>query len=341
MQKSAPAIGARRRKTSILRQKSGVIEYYGYRDYDATSGRWTARDPIAEQGGLNLYGMVGNAAVGRVDVLGMWDREFVASKFNLTSSSPHTSNVPVPPPSSPPTLAPKPIKITPNEIHENIYISYNSISSTKWVPAYILAYSMKLKCECVEKNKYNLTIDGVHNLNQNRHPESTNVFAEKILSIKRDSHEARKNDTFIVSINDSWKVREFNVWKGIKGLGGNEFFTGATATASLWLDYGKIPKNYIFTTLKNITPGSALTTGALLLGNYIAAGSSHTEISVNIDYLVECIGKDQAQISTTRYNVKHSTEFARNRGFLGIRNHEEMSALLGDYFYPKHIFSKN
>jgi len=48
-----------------------VVEYYGYRDYDAQTGRWTARDPIAEEGGLNLYGMVGNAAVGRVDVLGM------------------------------------------------------------------------------------------------------------------------------------------------------------------------------------------------------------------------------------------------------------------------------
>jgi len=70
MQKSAPAIGDRRPKSPILRQKSGVIEYYGYRDYDAASGRWTARDPIAEQGGLNLYGMVGNAPTGKVDVLG-------------------------------------------------------------------------------------------------------------------------------------------------------------------------------------------------------------------------------------------------------------------------------
>jgi len=59
-----------RSKSPILRPKSGVVEYYGYRDYDAQTGRWTARDPIAEQGGLNLYGMVGNDAVRRVDVLG-------------------------------------------------------------------------------------------------------------------------------------------------------------------------------------------------------------------------------------------------------------------------------
>jgi len=83
MNKTAPVLGAKRlkaahsagfqnRKTPILAQKSGVIEYYGYRDYDAASGRWTARDPIAEQGGLNLYGMVGNDAVGDIDYLGMW-----------------------------------------------------------------------------------------------------------------------------------------------------------------------------------------------------------------------------------------------------------------------------
>jgi len=81
MNKTAPAVGAKRlkaahsagfrnRKTTILAQKSGVIEYYADRDYDAASGRWSARDPIGEEGGLNLYGMVGNAPTGRVDLLG-------------------------------------------------------------------------------------------------------------------------------------------------------------------------------------------------------------------------------------------------------------------------------
>jgi RHS repeat-associated protein len=44
---------------------------YGYRYYDPTTGRWINRDPIAEKGGLNLYGFVGNRPVGMVDVLGM------------------------------------------------------------------------------------------------------------------------------------------------------------------------------------------------------------------------------------------------------------------------------
>jgi len=45
--------------------------YYGYRFYDPANGRWLNRDPIAEAGGLNLYGFVGNDPVNAVDVLGM------------------------------------------------------------------------------------------------------------------------------------------------------------------------------------------------------------------------------------------------------------------------------
>jgi len=41
-----------------------------YLDYDPGTGRWPSRDPIEEEGGLNLYGFVGNSAVDDVDVLG-------------------------------------------------------------------------------------------------------------------------------------------------------------------------------------------------------------------------------------------------------------------------------
>ena len=33
--------------------------YYGYRYYDPVTGRWPSRDPIEDNGGVNLYGMVG------------------------------------------------------------------------------------------------------------------------------------------------------------------------------------------------------------------------------------------------------------------------------------------
>ena len=45
--------------------------YYGFRYYDPVTGRWPSRDPIGEQGGINLYAMVGNDAINRVDFLGL------------------------------------------------------------------------------------------------------------------------------------------------------------------------------------------------------------------------------------------------------------------------------
>jgi hypothetical protein len=45
--------------------------FYGYRYYNAETGRWLSRDPIGENGGLNLYGMVGNDPVNFWDFLGL------------------------------------------------------------------------------------------------------------------------------------------------------------------------------------------------------------------------------------------------------------------------------
>jgi len=45
--------------------------YYGYRYYSPGMGRWLNRDPIEEQGGLDLYAMVGNDPVNRWDYLGL------------------------------------------------------------------------------------------------------------------------------------------------------------------------------------------------------------------------------------------------------------------------------
>lgn len=47
------------------------LVYYNHR-YDIPKlGCWTKRDPIAEEGGLNLYGMVGNDPIGSWDSLGL------------------------------------------------------------------------------------------------------------------------------------------------------------------------------------------------------------------------------------------------------------------------------
>jgi RHS repeat-associated protein len=59
-------------------RETGLL-YYGYRYYDSANGRWLNRDPIEEEGGLNLYGFVGNDGVNWVDLLGMVIGGFPAS----------------------------------------------------------------------------------------------------------------------------------------------------------------------------------------------------------------------------------------------------------------------
>ena len=63
--------------------ESGLV-YYGYRYYAPTLGRWLTRDPIEEQGGLNLYGFCGNNANGLYDANGMFAQHillFAAGKL--------------------------------------------------------------------------------------------------------------------------------------------------------------------------------------------------------------------------------------------------------------------
>lgn len=67
------------------------LYYYGYRAYNPTAGRWLSRDPIEEQGGVNLHGFVGNSGLNSIDA------------FGLDYGWPV-----VPPPGSPPTLVPMP-----------------------------------------------------------------------------------------------------------------------------------------------------------------------------------------------------------------------------------------
>ena len=47
------------------------LYYYGCRFYDPLWSRWLNRDPIEEEGGLNLYAFCGNDGVNRWDVLGL------------------------------------------------------------------------------------------------------------------------------------------------------------------------------------------------------------------------------------------------------------------------------
>jgi RHS repeat-associated protein len=44
--------------------------YYGYRYYNASTGRWLSRDPIQERGGIDLYEYVRNNPIANIDALG-------------------------------------------------------------------------------------------------------------------------------------------------------------------------------------------------------------------------------------------------------------------------------
>ena len=48
----------------------GLI-YYNYRHLNPHDGRWISRDPIAEQGGWNLFAFVGNKIFNQADILGL------------------------------------------------------------------------------------------------------------------------------------------------------------------------------------------------------------------------------------------------------------------------------
>jgi len=44
---------------------------FGARDYQPATGRWTFKDPVLFNGGLNLYGYVGNDPINHIDIIGL------------------------------------------------------------------------------------------------------------------------------------------------------------------------------------------------------------------------------------------------------------------------------
>ena len=59
-----------RYSTKYFDSESGLY-YYGYRYYSPVLRRWLTRDPIGEEGGVNLYEFCGNCAVNGWDIIGL------------------------------------------------------------------------------------------------------------------------------------------------------------------------------------------------------------------------------------------------------------------------------
>jgi RHS repeat-associated protein len=74
--------------------ESGLY-YYGYRYYDAVSGRWLGKDPVSENGGLNTYALIRNNPIIYWDYLGL---------FRIGPSLPSTPGIPIQLPTTVPSL---------------------------------------------------------------------------------------------------------------------------------------------------------------------------------------------------------------------------------------------
>lgn len=63
-----------------------------YRAYDTETGRWLSRDPIEENGGLNLYGYTGSDPINAIDPLGLSFGSWVLRKFGFDPDARYAFN---------------------------------------------------------------------------------------------------------------------------------------------------------------------------------------------------------------------------------------------------------
>ncbi len=64
------AVNPFRFSTKFTDTETGLL-YFGFRYYNPATGRWLNRDPIGEEGGVNVYGYVANAPTTTVDPFGL------------------------------------------------------------------------------------------------------------------------------------------------------------------------------------------------------------------------------------------------------------------------------
>ncbi len=83
MIRSSPTGNLRTRHRSKSRSRPRVADY-AYRWYDPLTGRWPSRDPIGEEGGINLYGYVLNRPVTSFDTLGLSGTTVTGDPPNVT-----------------------------------------------------------------------------------------------------------------------------------------------------------------------------------------------------------------------------------------------------------------
>jgi len=69
--------------TKYFDSEPGLYDY-GYRYYDPETGRWLSRDPLEEEGGINLYQFVEGDPVNWVDPMGLEIRIYSSDAFGIS-----------------------------------------------------------------------------------------------------------------------------------------------------------------------------------------------------------------------------------------------------------------
>ena len=77
--------------TKYTDNETGLLDY-GHRYYDPRNGRWSSKDPIGENGGMNLYGFVENRPIERWDIVGLQNDDKVKRIVMIAGPDYRTAN---------------------------------------------------------------------------------------------------------------------------------------------------------------------------------------------------------------------------------------------------------
>ncbi len=75
----------------IYKRALGLV-YYNYRHLNPLDGRWVNRDPIGENGDINLYKFVNNSPILYIDYLGLYSNQSSAARAAIQKWSQDSIN---------------------------------------------------------------------------------------------------------------------------------------------------------------------------------------------------------------------------------------------------------